>query len=113
LNQISRKVRVEGIKLAGEEWNRKGSFINKPSQGWLHTDDKILGSGVSYIVRYMGCIEVLKSMRSLDFYTRTQVTRKQEQQMTFTQRLSHRQDVPRRRTVRDLDPRIGGWDQEG
>eukprot|EP00062_Callorhinchus_milii_P013683 gi/632962029/ref/XP_007897084.1/ PREDICTED: SHC-transforming protein 2 [Callorhinchus milii] len=70
-----RKVRVEGIKLAGEEWNRKGSFINKPSQGWLHTDDKILGSGVSYIVRYMGCIEVLKSMRSLDFYTRTQVTR--------------------------------------
>uniref|UniRef100_A0A4W3H7N8 SHC (Src homology 2 domain containing) transforming protein 2 n=1 Tax=Callorhinchus milii TaxID=7868 RepID=A0A4W3H7N8_CALMI len=71
----SAKVRVEGIKLAGEEWNRKGSFINKPSQGWLHTDDKILGSGVSYIVRYMGCIEVLKSMRSLDFYTRTQVTR--------------------------------------
>uniref|UniRef100_H3AE88 SHC adaptor protein 2 n=1 Tax=Latimeria chalumnae TaxID=7897 RepID=H3AE88_LATCH len=70
-----KKIRVEGLKLSGEEWSRKGSFINKPSQGWLHPDDKILGPGVSYIVRYMGCIEVLKSMRSLDFNTRTQVTR--------------------------------------
>ncbi|XP_041059610.1 SHC-transforming protein 2-like isoform X2 [Carcharodon carcharias] len=70
-----RKVRVEGVRLGGEEWNRKGSFINKPSEGWLHPDSKILGSGVSYIVRYMGCIEVVKSMRSLDFNTRTQVTR--------------------------------------
>lgn len=26
-------------------------------------------------LQYMGCIEVLKSMRSLDFNTRTQVTR--------------------------------------
>ncbi|XP_069504126.1 SHC-transforming protein 2 isoform X2 [Ambystoma mexicanum] len=67
--------RVEGIKLAGEEWNRKGSFINKPAQGWQHPDDRVMGPGVSYIVRYMGCIEVLRSMRSLDFNTRTQVTR--------------------------------------
>ncbi|XP_048686772.1 SHC-transforming protein 2 isoform X2 [Caretta caretta] len=67
--------RVEGVKLAGEEWNRKGSFINKPAQGWLHPDERVLGPGVSYIVRYMGCIEVLRSMRSLDFNTRTQVTR--------------------------------------
>ncbi|XP_029469823.1 SHC-transforming protein 2 [Rhinatrema bivittatum] len=72
----SRKAaRVEGIKLAGEEWNRKGSFINKPAQGWLHPEERVLGPGVSYIVRYMGCIEVLRSMRSLDFNTRTQVTR--------------------------------------
>ncbi|XP_048415585.1 SHC-transforming protein 2 [Stegostoma tigrinum] len=70
-----RRVRVEGVRLAGGEWNRKGSFINKPSGGWLHPDTKILGPGVSYIVRYMGCIEVVKSMRSLDFNTRTQVTR--------------------------------------
>ncbi|XP_067824692.1 SHC-transforming protein 2 isoform X2 [Heptranchias perlo] len=70
-----RKVRVDGVRLAGEEWNRKGSFINKPSQGWLHPEGDILGSGISYIVRYMGCIEVVKSMRSLDFNTRTQVTR--------------------------------------
>uniref|UniRef100_A0A3B3VA45 SHC (Src homology 2 domain containing) transforming protein 2 n=1 Tax=Poecilia latipinna TaxID=48699 RepID=A0A3B3VA45_9TELE len=57
------------------ELHTKGSFIHKPSQGWLHPDKKIVGQGASYIVRYMGCIEVLKSMRSLDFNTRTQVTR--------------------------------------
>ncbi|KAM5245181.1 SHC-transforming protein 4 isoform 3-T6 [Hipposideros larvatus] len=35
----------------------------------------LLGIGMSYYVRYMGCIEVLQSMRSLDFGMRTQVTR--------------------------------------
>ncbi|XP_054858748.1 SHC-transforming protein 4 [Eublepharis macularius] len=34
-----------------------------------------LETGISYSIRYMGCIEVLQSMRSLDFGTRTQVTR--------------------------------------
>ncbi|XP_062968570.1 SHC-transforming protein 2 isoform X2 [Cynocephalus volans] len=60
---------------AAAEWVRKGSFIHKPAHGWLHPDASVLGPGVSYIVRYMGCIEVLRSMRSLDFNTRTQVTR--------------------------------------
>ncbi|XP_073922008.1 SHC-transforming protein 4 isoform X2 [Castor canadensis] len=35
----------------------------------------LLGTGMNYRVRYMGCIEVLQSMRSLDFGMRTQVTR--------------------------------------
>ncbi|KAM9762680.1 SHC-transforming protein 2 isoform 1-T2 [Menidia menidia] len=69
------RTRIDGVCLGGEEFNQKGSFIHKPSQGWLHSDKKIAGQGASYIVRYMGCIEVLKSMRSLDFNTRTQVTR--------------------------------------
>uniref|UniRef100_A0A2K5WSF8 SHC-transforming protein 2 n=1 Tax=Macaca fascicularis TaxID=9541 RepID=A0A2K5WSF8_MACFA len=60
---------------AAAEWIRKGSFIHKPAHGWLHPDARVLGPGVSYVVRYMGCIEVLRSMRSLDFNTRTQVTR--------------------------------------
>ncbi|XP_057396194.1 SHC-transforming protein 2 isoform X3 [Balaenoptera acutorostrata] len=60
---------------AADEWIRKGNFIHKPAHGWLHPDARVLGPGVSYIVRYMGCIEVLRSMRSLDFSTRTQVTR--------------------------------------
>ncbi|XP_004632959.1 SHC-transforming protein 2, partial [Octodon degus] len=60
---------------AADEWARKGGFIHKPAHGWLHPDARVLGPGVSYIVRYMGCIEVLRSMRSLDFSTRTQVTR--------------------------------------
>ncbi|XP_039942535.1 SHC-transforming protein 2 isoform X2 [Hirundo rustica] len=64
-----------GTRSGGDEWSRKGSFIRKPAQGWLHPDERVLGPGVSYIVRYMGCIEVLRSMRSLDFNTRTQVTR--------------------------------------
>ncbi|KAI4899987.1 hypothetical protein NFI96_014489, partial [Prochilodus magdalenae] len=75
---MNRRTRVEGMWLGGEDVNHKGSFIHKPSQGWLHSDKKISSTGASYIVRwaaYMGCIEVLKSMRSLDFTTRTQVTR--------------------------------------
>ncbi|KAG7283663.1 hypothetical protein CRUP_020436 [Coryphaenoides rupestris] len=72
---MSRRARVEGMWLGGEDFNQKGGFLHKPSQGWLHPDKKIMGPGASYIVRYMGCIEVLKSMRSLDFNTRTQVTR--------------------------------------
>uniref|UniRef100_A0A3B1KB54 SHC (Src homology 2 domain containing) transforming protein 2 n=1 Tax=Astyanax mexicanus TaxID=7994 RepID=A0A3B1KB54_ASTMX len=72
---MNRRTRVEGMWLGGEDLNQKGSFIHKPSQGWLHPDKKISSTGASYIVRYMGCIEVLKSMRSLDFTTRTQVTR--------------------------------------
>ncbi|NXV79146.1 SHC2 protein, partial [Atlantisia rogersi] len=70
-----RAARAEAARPGAEEWSRKGSFIRKPAQGWLHPDERVLGPGVSYIVRYMGCIEVLRSMRSLDFNTRTQVTR--------------------------------------
>ncbi|XP_054850481.1 SHC-transforming protein 1 isoform X1 [Eublepharis macularius] len=70
-----KKMRVEGGQLGGDEWTRHGSFVNKPSRGWLHPDDKVMGPGVSYLVRYMGCVEVLQSMRALDFNTRTQVTR--------------------------------------
>ncbi|CAH2327496.1 SHC-transforming 1 isoform X2 [Pelobates cultripes] len=77
MNKLScgRKSRVEGGQLAGDEWTRHGSFVNKPTRGWLHPDEKVMGPGVSYLVRYMGCVEVLQSMRALDFNTRTQVTR--------------------------------------
>ncbi|XP_060227463.1 SHC-transforming protein 4 [Meriones unguiculatus] len=40
-----------------------------------HALQHLLGTGLNYCVRYMGCIEVLQSMRSLDFGMRTQVTR--------------------------------------
>ncbi|XP_055077294.1 SHC-transforming protein 2 [Periophthalmus magnuspinnatus] len=73
---LNRRTRGEGaVWLGSEEFSQKSSFIHKPTQGWLHPDKKIAGPGASYIVRYMGCIEVQKSMRSLDFNTRTQVTR--------------------------------------
>ncbi|MED6237852.1 hypothetical protein ATANTOWER_025000 [Ataeniobius toweri] len=71
----SRRARVEGGQLGGDEWTRHGSFVNKPTRGWLHSDNVVSTTGVSYTVRYMGCVEVLQSMRALDFNTRTQVTR--------------------------------------
>lgn len=75
LGVASRRARVEGGQLGGDEWTRHGSFVNKPTRGWLHSDNVVSTSGVSYTVRYMGCVEVLQSMRALDFNTRTQVTR--------------------------------------
>ncbi|NXL75967.1 SHC1 protein, partial [Leptocoma aspasia] len=77
MNKLScgKKMRVEGGQRGGDDWPRHGSFVNKPTRGWLHPDDNVMGSGVSYHVRYMGCVEVLQSMRALDFNTRTQVTR--------------------------------------
>uniref|UniRef100_A0A8C2C3D0 SHC-transforming protein 1 n=1 Tax=Cyprinus carpio TaxID=7962 RepID=A0A8C2C3D0_CYPCA len=75
LGGASRRARVEGGQLGGDEWTRQGSFVNKPTRGWLHSDNVVSTTGVSYTVRYMGCVEVLQSMRALDFNTRTQVTR--------------------------------------
>ncbi|XP_063769773.1 SHC-transforming protein 3 [Pseudophryne corroboree] len=70
-----KKTRSEETHSAGEDWNQSSSFVSKPSRGWLHSNEKIQGPGVTYIVKYLGCIEVLRSMRSLDFNTRTQITR--------------------------------------
>ncbi|XP_060618021.2 SHC-transforming protein 3 isoform X1 [Anolis sagrei] len=70
-----KKTWPEEMHLGGEDWNQGNSIASKASQGWLHSNEKILGPGVTYIVKYLGCIEVLRSMRSLDFNTRTQITR--------------------------------------
>ncbi|KAM9167544.1 SHC-transforming protein 3 [Mergus octosetaceus] len=72
---MGKKTPSEEMHPGGEHWNQSSSFVNKPSRGWLHSSEKILGPGVTYIVKYLGCIEVLRSMRSLDFNTRTQITR--------------------------------------
>ncbi|NXJ67966.1 SHC3 protein, partial [Rostratula benghalensis] len=72
---MGKKTQSEEMNLGGEDWNQSSSFVNKPSRGWLHSSEKILGPGVTYIVKYLGCIEVLRSMRSLDFNTRTQIAR--------------------------------------
>lgn len=74
---MSKKSRVEEPQLGTKEWNAGGGvgLVTKPSRGWLHSSEKISGPGVTYIVKYLGCIEVLRSMRSLDFNTRSQITR--------------------------------------
>uniref|UniRef100_A0A672NSN4 SHC adaptor protein 3 n=1 Tax=Sinocyclocheilus grahami TaxID=75366 RepID=A0A672NSN4_SINGR len=72
-----KKGRMEESQPSGEGWGLGGTggLVNKPSRGWLHSGEKISGPGVTYVVKYLGCIEVLRSMRSLDFTTRSQITR--------------------------------------
>ncbi|XP_028273974.1 SHC-transforming protein 3 [Parambassis ranga] len=74
---MSKKSRLDELQPSGEDWNPGGGggLVSKPSRGWLHSNEKISGPGVTYIVKYLGCIEVLRSMRSLDFTTRSQITR--------------------------------------
>uniref|UniRef100_A0A8C4HF80 SHC-transforming protein 3 n=1 Tax=Dicentrarchus labrax TaxID=13489 RepID=A0A8C4HF80_DICLA len=74
---MSKKSRLDELQPGREDWNPGGGggLVNKPSRGWLHSSEKISGPGVTYIVKYLGCIEVLRSMRSLDFTTRSQITR--------------------------------------
>ncbi|XP_058796816.1 SHC-transforming protein 1 [Phymastichus coffea] len=52
-----------------------GSFINKPARGWLHPDHLVSKEGITYAVRYIGCLEVNTSMKSLDFETRSCVAK--------------------------------------
>ncbi|XP_015988922.2 SHC-transforming protein 3 isoform X5 [Rousettus aegyptiacus] len=54
---------------------RKGRPGDEPPPRAPPASDQVLGAGVTYVVKYLGCIEVLRSMRSLDFSTRTQITR--------------------------------------
>lgn len=42
---------MEGGQLGGDEWTRHGSFVNKPTRGWLHSDNVVSTTGVSYSVR--------------------------------------------------------------
>ncbi|KAJ8338980.1 hypothetical protein SKAU_G00357660 [Synaphobranchus kaupii] len=70
-----KKGRLEDVPAGRQDWNPGGSVVNKPSRGRLHSSEKISGPGVTYVVKYLGCVEVLRSMRSLDFNTRSQITR--------------------------------------
>ncbi|PWA26497.1 SHC-transforming protein 3 [Gambusia affinis] len=74
---MSKKSKLDDLQPRGEDWNPGGGggLVSKPSRGWLHSNEKISGPGVTYVVKYLGCIEVLRSMRSLDFTTRSQITR--------------------------------------
>ena len=39
------------LASTSSDWNRSGGFINKPARGWLHPDQQIADSGISYAVR--------------------------------------------------------------
>ncbi|MEE6518588.1 hypothetical protein FKM82_029681 [Ascaphus truei] len=64
-------------------------------------------TGPSYSVKYMGCIEVLQSMRSLDFGMRTQVTR--EAISRLCEAVPGAKGAGRKRKVRQL-PNDQLWD---
>lgn len=48
---MGKKARPEEMHLGSEDWDQTSSFINKSSRGWLHSSEKILGPGVTYIVK--------------------------------------------------------------
>ncbi|XP_030833271.1 SHC-transforming protein 3 isoform X3 [Strongylocentrotus purpuratus] len=65
-----------GQRSNEELWTRTGTFINKPTRGWLHIEEELKDhGGVCYGVRYVGCVEVKQSMRTLPFEMRGQVTK--------------------------------------
>nr|XP_051703467.1 SHC-transforming protein 3 isoform X1 [Oryctolagus cuniculus]XP_051703471.1 SHC-transforming protein 3 isoform X1 [Oryctolagus cuniculus] len=68
--------RAPAVSMSASRKGRPGDEpLPRPPRGAPHASDQVLGPGVTYVVKYLGCIEVLRSMRSLDFSTRTQITR--------------------------------------
>lgn len=62
--------------MAAKEWSRGGSFVKKPTTGWLHDDAALShGDGVYYPVKYVGRIPCNLSMRDMGFEERTAITR--------------------------------------
>lgn len=57
----------------------EGRAVGSLEGAWVHGGPQLGSAGLvltcALSPQYMGCIEVLRSMRSLDFSTRTQVTR--------------------------------------
>ncbi|XP_049817830.1 SHC-transforming protein 1 [Aethina tumida] len=51
------------------------AFNIKPSSGWIHSDKLIEKQGATYAVRYVGCLEVKASMKTLGFKTRSSVAK--------------------------------------
>ncbi|KAM8804579.1 SHC-transforming protein 4 [Eudromia elegans] len=61
---------------AGAAWgSEEAAPTCSQDRSLVQSAENVAETGTTYPVRYMGCIEVLQSMRSLDFSTRTQVTR--------------------------------------
>lgn len=57
---MSKKSRLDELLPSGEDWNPGGGggLVSKPSRGWLHSNEKISGPGVTYIVK-VGSLPVL------------------------------------------------------
>lgn len=64
-----------GGGAAGAFSRAVANFVNKPARGWLHRDSQVAGEGICYAVRYIGCLEVCESMKSLSFEMRSLVAK--------------------------------------
>ncbi|CAG5117517.1 unnamed protein product [Candidula unifasciata] len=73
------KLRKKNKKVeapSSSQWSRTGSLMYKPEIGWIHADAQLSpDAGICYGVRYIGCLEIKESMKSLDFETRTAIAR--------------------------------------
>jgi SHC-transforming protein 1 len=53
------------------------NFLSRPTRDLLRfpESEALTGNGVSFQVKYIGCVEVFASMKVLDFQTRSAVAR--------------------------------------
>ena len=51
------------------------NFLSRPSKDFVCDNEDLTGAGVTFTVKYIGCIEVLASMKVLDFQTRSLVAK--------------------------------------
>ncbi|XP_039266819.1 SHC-transforming protein 1-like [Styela clava] len=105
MNRMKNKKVIEGDQA--NEWRKSGSFVNKPSRGWLHPDNSVMGPGVVYAVRYLGCIEVRQSMRTLQFDMRTQATKEAIWRILMATRRSHQLVSRRKKTPKEVSRILG------
>uniref|UniRef100_A0ACB8ES13 Uncharacterized protein n=1 Tax=Sphaerodactylus townsendi TaxID=933632 RepID=A0ACB8ES13_9SAUR len=56
---------TEEMHLGGEDWHQGSNVANKVSQGWLHSNEKILGPGVTYIVKHTDSLDAVNNQNNL------------------------------------------------
>lgn len=105
MNRNKHKKVIEGDQA--NEWRKSGSFVNKPTRGWLHPDNSVMGPGVVYAVRYLGCIEVKQSMRTLQFDMRTQATKEAIWRILTATGRSHQIVSCRKKTPKEVARILG------
>lgn len=81
-------------KLLNKQAN---GLIKAPTKAWIHSDDS-LQDGISYKVKYIGCIGINESMKSLSFEIRTQVARESIRRVAESAKLLN---LPRRSKKND------------
>ncbi|CAF0945480.1 unnamed protein product [Brachionus calyciflorus] len=77
--------------------NKQGFVAKAPNKTWIHSDET-LQEGITYSVKYIGCIGINESMKSLSFEIRTQVARESIRRVAESAKLLN---LPRRSRKHD------------